>query len=160
MLGTPAPTYQQTVGQKGAGKWGLVIKDASSRRWSRQTQGSLCGVLSIQPCLPRCLTSRLDHCSHHLLALSLLSPEPLQSTLLAAARAMLPNRKSAHVTPHSPAPPASHHMQEGSQTLSSAGTWIAQWEAGKDGSLAPQQAHHPPFPLPPRLQPHRLSTVS
>lgn len=54
MLGTPAPTYQQTVGLKGAGKGGwVVIKDASSRRWSRQSQGSLCGVLSIQPWLPR-----------------------------------------------------------------------------------------------------------
>lgn len=96
-----------------------------------------------------CLFCRLDHCSHLLLALPLLPPKPLQSTLLAAARAALPNRKSDHITPHSPAPPASHQMQEERQTLSLAQAWATQQGSGKDGPLAPPQAHHP-TPLPPR----------
>lgn len=64
------------------GGW-VVVKEASSGRWSRQTQGWVHAWSSEHSA--KCLGSGLDHCSHLLLALPLLSPEPLQSTLLAAA---------------------------------------------------------------------------
>ena len=127
------------LGQKGGGRVGVgVVKEAFSRRWSRQTQA---GRWSSEHSA-RCLFSRLDHCSGLLLTLHLPSPEPLQSTPLAAARAMLPNRKSDHVTPHSPAPPASHHMQEGSQTRQEPGLpslvcVCVGGGAGKDGPFTP-----------------------
>lgn len=144
MLGTPAPHRLADCRAEGE-EGGLAGGGQGSflQRWSRQT--AALGARSSERSA-KCFISRLDHCSHLLLALPLPSPEPLQSTLLAAARAMLPNRKSDHVTPHSPAPPASHHMQEGSQTLSSALAWPAQWGAGKDGPFVPLQAHAPPCP--------------
>lgn len=58
----------------------------------------------------------LDHCSGlPLLSLLLQSPSNL-GCLPAAARAILPNHKSDHMTPHAPASSPSHQKQERSQT--------------------------------------------
>lgn len=58
----------------------------------------------------------LDHCSGlPLLSLLLQSPSNL-GCLPAAARALLPNHKSDHITPHAPASSPSHQKPERSQT--------------------------------------------
>lgn len=89
------------------------------RGWGREEEGSwggvgglgeaghpdarLVGCTNSSERSARCLLSCLDHCSPLLPACPLLPPSPHQSTQLAAARATLPNHKSDHITPHSPA---------------------------------------------------------
>lgn len=91
----------------------------------------------------------LDHCSGlPLLSLLLQSPSIL-GCLPAATRAILPNHKSDHITPHAPASSPSHQKQERSQTPSLSPQCSLQgWGLGENCFL---QTHlispHPPSPL-------------
>lgn len=79
-------------------------------------------------------------------ALPLPPPEPLQSTLPAAARAMLPNCKSDRVTPHSPSFPS--QAERRSQTLPLARVWPA-LQGGWEGRVRCSSASaSPPRPCP------------
>lgn len=108
-----------------------------------------CAELSTQA-LPH---PSLDHCSGLLPALSLPPPEPLQSLPLAAARAILPNHKSDHITPHSPAPPPSHYKQERSQTPASvlnAACLAGDWKRAVPlQTMSPTLSPTPSHPIPP-----------
>lgn len=137
------------------------VREAFSRRWvGGCTESFLCAVLGAQRALSveSYFISRLDHCSPLLLPLPLLPPEPLQSTQPAAARAMLPNRKSDHITPHSPAPPQLPIMC-GSEAkpwpqhrpgLPSLGVGREGWVLCTSANSSPP----PPSPPPSKLQPH------
>lgn len=131
---------------RGAGRgWVGGVRKAFSGRWSRQMPA---GCTESSEHSARYLISRLDHCSRLFLPLPLLPPKPLQSTQLAAARAMLPNHhKSDHITPHSPAPPSFPSYVGGKPSpVLCAGLACPAVGAGKDGSFAPPQAHHPHSP--------------
>lgn len=92
---------------------GLTVRAGISRMYTNQALGCEQRTLCKLP------HPSLDHCSGlPLLSLLLQSPSNL-GCLPAAARAILPNHKSDHITPHAPASSPSHQKQERSQTPAS-----------------------------------------
>lgn len=83
------------------------------------------------------LISRLDHCSRLFLPLPLLPPKPSNPHSLPQPEQCFQTTINQITSLPTPLlPPASHHMWEGSQALSSAQAWPAQqWGLGRMGPL-------------------------